>query len=619
MSKAKSLTKQLAIQQLGVAKKRTAWTMFGIALSVAMLTAVNGFVASVLAYLASEDRTIHFSEQLGFLLIGAVLGTVIAVASVVVISNAFRVSAGERVRQFGILKSVGATAAQIRAIIMYEAVYLSMFSIPVGMLVGVVVQFTVLRIIDQMLEPIATMTDFSLPFTISPIALGLAVFGAFCVVLVSAFLPALKAARHPAVAALFHADDIKVKKLRTLGISRLLFGTEGHLAAKQMKRSRRNYRATVVSLTISIVLLMATSSLQENITSSINMRFASGNIDANVGVSAWSSDGIPHETSATMTAYLSGFPGTTVRSFGFTTVEMVVDGRQIDVRLIEVAPDMHRQIARQAGVAESGNILINVQTHTDILGITRRIHPFGDMVQNPDMYFMQMTNQPVGNSHRLERLRHEIFVHGQLQHIPDSLLFETQYILSIIVPQVYATAFYWLVDTLYPDEFRGFVMDLRRDYAISLWATDFGAVAAEMRALSNILSLLIYGFTAMLTLIALTNVVSTISTNTKIRVREFAVLISIGMTRAGINRMLALESLISSMRSLVFGLPLGALAAWLVYLGTQMDRVRFGFIFPWQVTLMCIGGVFVITFVTTLFAAARQRSNSVVEGIRGVL
>jgi len=204
------------------------------------------------------------------------------------------------------------------------------------------------------------------------------------------------------------------------------------------------------------------------------------------------------------------------------------------------------------------------------------------------------------------------------------LLFEAQYIPSIIVPYLHATELFWLVDTDYIEEFLNFVWEVWRDFlppyaAHGFSARDLGAVAAEIRALTNILSLLIYGFTAMLTLIALTNVVSTISTNTKIRVREFAVLTSIGMTRAGINRMLALESLISSTRSLVFGLPLGAVAAWLVYLGTQMDRVRFGFIFPWQVTLMCIGGVFVVTFVTTLFAAARQRNNSVVEGIRGVV
>jgi hypothetical protein len=61
------------------------------------------------------------------------------------------------------------------------------------------------------------------------------------------------------------------------------------------------------------------------------------------------------------------------------------------------------------------------------------------------------------------------------------------------------------------------------------------------------------------------------------------------------------------------------LAAWGIYVGTQMDRVRFGFIFPWQMTLMCVVGIFIVTFVTTRFSAARLKKESVVETIRGVV
>jgi len=621
-----NLTKTLAAQQLITAKKRTFWTVLGVALSVAMLTAVNGFVASALAYLAAENRTIHFSERLGFLLIGLVLGAVIVAASIIVISNAFRVSAGERTRQFGILKSVGATKEQIRSIIMYEAVYVSLMGIPVGVAVGLAIQFTVLRIIDHFLSDIAHTTNFSFPFTISAWALLGAVAGAFAVVLISALLPAMKAARHPAVSALFHADDIKVKKLRTLGLSRLLFGAEGHLAAKQMKRSRRNYRATVLSLTISVILLLATASLRTNLLRDISIRFGD-QLDANVGVSAWNSHGIPHETSQAVTAHFRNFPDTQVRGFGFALVEMEVDGERVDVRLIEVAPELYSRIANQAGVAHGHNILINVKTDTDILGITRQTHPFGHLVQHPLLYFYRYHTQTLDDAHLTivtERVRENITIHGQIRSIPEDLLYESQYVPSIIMPTVQADEFFWLVCTDYPDEFIAFVWDIRRDYlqeggSSRFFARDFGLAAAEARALTNILSLLIYGFTAMLTLIALTNVISTISTNTKIRAREFAVLTSIGMTQGGINRMLALESLISSVRSLLFGLPLGAVAAWLVYLGTQMDRMRFGFIFPWQVTLLCVAGVFVVTFVTTLFAAARRRKGSIVETIRAVI
>ena len=134
--------------------------------------------------------------------------------------------------------------------------------------------------------------------------------------------------------------------------------------------------------------------------------------------------------------------------------------------------------------------------------------------------------------------------------------------------------------------------------------------------MANIARVFLYGFVGMLTLIGATNVISTISTNTRLRLREFAILASVGMTQGGIGKMLALESLLCSMRALIIGLPLGLLASYGVYHGTQMDRVRFAFILPWQAMIVCIAGVFVLTFVTTMFSASRLRGANIIEAVR---
>jgi len=616
------LTGTLALQQIKIAKRRTIWTLFGIALSVAMLTAVNGFAASAMAYLASEGRPVHFQDRVGLLVIALVLGGVIAAAAVIVISNAFRVSAGERTRQFGILKSVGATKAQIRSIIMYEAVYLGMAAIPVGVAVGIFVNFFVLRIINNMIRPIAHVENFSLPFTISLWALMGAVAASFAVVLLSAWLPAAKAARHPAVSALFHSEDVKVKKLRTLGISRLLFGVEGHLAAKQMKRSRRNYRATMLSLTISIILLLATVSLRDNLLRQWTIMHYDG-IDANVVFNSRRSvDDIPPEVIETVTARMEQFPGAIVRGYTHSLLHAYINGEQENIRVMSVAPDVYSRVIRDAGVPYGSNVLINVRNETDMLGITRQTHPFYHLVGG-NLTVSAATSFGYWGC-RYTQGPPDIFVHGQIRHVPEDILFSAFFEISIIVPQLPMGSYYWFIQTEYADEFIEFMGDVRQDYFgelsnMSIFIGSLDERAMEMRTLTNIITLLVYGFTTMLTLIALTNVISTISTNTRIRAREFAMLTSVGMTQGGIKRMLALESLISSVRALLFGLPLGMLAAWGVYLGTQMDRVRFGFIIPWQMMLICIAGIFIVTFVTTRFAAAKQRKESVVETIRGVV
>jgi len=616
------IIKALAVQQLKTAKKRTIWTLLGISLSVAMLTAVNGFASSAMAYLASENMGINFRERLGFLVIALVLGLVIAVASIIVISNAFRVSAGERVRQFGILKSVGATKAQIRSVIMYEAFYLGLIGIPVGLAVGLAVQFSVLEIINRMLRPIAYIADFSLPFTVSVWALAGAILASFAVVLLSAWLPGYRAAKHPAVSALFHEDDIRVKKIRTLGLSRLLFGIEGHLAAKQMKRSRRNYRATVLSLTISIVLLLATASLRENLLRQWNIMHYD-NIDANVVFySRRSVMDIPPELIRDVTSRMEEFPGAVVRGYSHSLFDTYVNYELETVRIITVAPEVYSRIINEAGVPHGSNVLLNVRNETDVLGITRQTHPFTHLV-GANLSLLPSTSFGSFGS-RYGSAPPDIFIHGQTHHMPEDILFPSYSILSIIVPDFPIASYYWFVQTNHSTEFMEFLHEIRDEYFFDLGnmsssINSLDARNSEIRILNNIITLLVYGFSIMLTLIALTNVISTISTNTRIRAREFAVLTSIGMTPRGIKKMLALESIISSARALLFGLPLGALAAYGVYIGTQMDRVRFNFIFPWEITLVCIAGIFIVTFVTTRFSAARLRNESVVETIRRVV
>jgi putative ABC transport system permease protein len=120
----------------------------------------------------------------------------------------------------------------------------------------------------------------------------------------------------------------------------------------------------------------------------------------------------------------------------------------------------------------------------------------------------------------------------------------------------------------------------------------------------------------MLTLIAVTSVISTISTNVRSRAREFAVLESVGMTKTGVKKMLNLESILCSVRSLVFGLPLGLFGAYALYRAMGLS-VELTFRFPWLSVAECILGVFAVTWVTMRYSASRLKGGSIVETIRG--
>ena len=125
----------------------------------------------------------------------------------------------------------------------------------------------------------------------------------------------------------------------------------------------------------------------------------------------------------------------------------------------------------------------------------------------------------------------------------------------------------------------------------------------------------VYGFVALLIVIELTNIISTVSTNIHARSREFAVLKSVGMDKRGLRRILNFESIFCSAKALIIGLPLGLLASFLIH-DIIADTVHFAFEIPWMAITQCVVGVFIITWGVTRVSALKMRKQNIVEAIR---
>jgi putative ABC transport system permease protein len=187
------LTAKLALSQIKTSRSRSVLTLAGIALSSAMLTAVCSFAASVIKTFEKAfayDYT-NANHNTTIITIGAVLGAIIIAASVIVVSNAFRVSAGERTRQFGILKSVGATKRQIVSSVLYEGVFLCVIGIPIGIAAGLLIALIGTGIITNLLHSMSSggvlnvdSEDFlTVAFAAPPLMFVIAVITSFGTVL----------------------------------------------------------------------------------------------------------------------------------------------------------------------------------------------------------------------------------------------------------------------------------------------------------------------------------------------------------------------------------------------------------------------------------------------------
>src|SRR5690554_3442552 len=147
--------------------------------------------------------------------------------------------------------------------VLFEALVLSGIGIPLGILLGITgIGLTFLFSKEVLNSLWAGGTSTELVLRVSPGSLLIAAVLGLVTVLISAWIPARKAAKVSAIDSIRLTDDIRIRpgKVKTSRLTYKLFGFDGMLAAKNFKRNRRKYRATVVSLFMSVVLFISASS-----------------------------------------------------------------------------------------------------------------------------------------------------------------------------------------------------------------------------------------------------------------------------------------------------------------------------------------------------------------------
>lgn len=215
-----------------------------------------------------------------FYSLAAIIIALIVFGSVSLIYNAFSISVSERTRQFGLLSSVGATRKQLRRMVLFEALAVSIVGIPLGILVGIGgIGITLLLIGDKFFSIVRV--NIPMRLCVSWQAVVIAAVIALVTVLISAWIPSKRATRASAVEAIRQSMDIKVsgRPVRTSKLAYKLFGLPGVLAGKHYKRNRKKYRTTVVSLFMSIVLFVSAAAFTDYMMESAEGGLASDQFD----------------------------------------------------------------------------------------------------------------------------------------------------------------------------------------------------------------------------------------------------------------------------------------------------------------------------------------------------
>lgn len=654
----KSLFAELARTQLSVNRLRSFWTLVAIVLATALTTCVTHFVASGYAMLTDwfgADFGIYGAAYQATLVIpAAVLCAFIVVMAVVVISNAFRISAQARTAEFGILKCVGATPAQIRAVMLWEAGLLSFIAIPIGLAAGLALTAAAVHVTNGYFGELNALTHimlkkmtFTLPFVVSWKALLASALLSLSTVLASAWLPARKAARLAAIESVRGQGArpmLPASAKQRVGDGWVLraFGAEGLLARQTLARNRRSFRTTVVSLTVAIVLFIFIGFLVQqgraftgymfidsgrNVTADYQSSRSEDSADYAAPITSSEGDAITQALAAydggtdvfgmgnDYTRYDVTLPASALTSAVRDYYEETGKTATFDVECIVLDSVHYEALCKRAGVPVGSTLLIN----NDRLNLKGHATDMPVFNEKPEALALIEAD---GSETRVE-----IAAMLTADETPQELFYPNTNPVRLILPEMTLRQYDWQAATDDSEGFMAYAEDvlaahfpdqsdetyMENGYTSRVYLTD--DYIRVMNIAIMLALVLLACFCGMLALIGFTNVASTLLTNVLLRTSEFAVLESVGMTPGGLRKMLAFESTFCALRALIFGVPLGLGLTWLVNLPIrQMFPVPY--VLPWQAVLLVSGGVLIVTLAITALAVRRQGGRSLVEMIR---
>lgn len=561
---------------------------------------------------------------------------IVMLASVFVIRNSFAISITEKTSMYGMLASVGATKRQIRRNVLFEGFILGLIGIPLGILLGLGVNAILIAILNSVLGDMLSGATFVFVTPTIPIicAIVLSAVTIFC----SSFFIALRASRIPPLVAIRGNKDIKVKNnkpYRTSKLTKKLFGVGGEIASKSLKRSRKKYRTTVISIVVSVAMFIAVSAFMD-----YGMTYTEhyyGKTDYSytvVGIDSKQAQTI--EKMPEIENYL-----TVGSQYGCVSADVPVnecgenflydnaDGtKSFSVEFLEFEHDTFVQICRELKLDYNevkGGVLAYSKVTPDYGEGSRSYdEPVPLYGKDAPTKFIVYGNDEEGNELKTGKLR----VASLFDEIPksaDSVIGEgTIFGQGLIIGEQGVISSQVGKDgcavTLYANTSDHTSLTNRIESMEgaddSIFIYDYEETVRQFNAVMLIVGIFVYGFIGVISLIGMTNIFNTISTNMQLRSKEFASLKSIGMTKKEFNRMIRLESLMYGIKSLLIGIPLGVLGVFAIFSAFSKGSVPISFVFPWKAILISIAAVFIVVWLIMKYSISKVNKQNIIETIR---
>lgn len=571
----------------------------------------------------------------------AVILVIIMIASVVLIYNSFGMSLSERVRYLGMLASVGATKKQKKASVYYEGLILGVIGIPVGIVAGIIgIGITLKAVGKEIIESGmlngVNSENMEMDVTV-PIwsIIAIVIFSALTI-LISSVMPARKASSITPIDAISQRQEIKIKakKVKSSKLVRRIFGYEGELANKNLKRNGRKSRVISASIALSVILFLSCNyfcqmfimaadvdTMQYQINTEVRLDNAEeflkllddvSDIDNYYGVNNDFFELSKSESEEGMDQSITN-PDCTKNGYSkfFNSERNLFINKIDDEDFNKLCESNGIDYKKYYGDTAKALVLNNVNHETDseifnnkLLGTTFEYNHSSEPIDIELCDFVNYDSKNyICNLNPANSISLYIPFSVARNTLDKDFADDSEYLYQIGI------------ETDKHTEVTENIQSIIDDNAFSsAYVSDYAEMMKTMNSMVFSLQVFVYGFIALISLITIANIINTISTGIAMRRKEFAMLKSVGTTPKGFRKMVMLESVFYGLKALVFALPISVLVS--VIMNKTVSSASIPFELDWTLYLAVILAVFVIVGLSMLYSVSKLKNDSIIETLK---
>ena len=570
--------------------------------------------------------------------------SLVSIGCIVVIYNSFAISVMERKKEFGLLSSIGATKKQLSYTVFFEALIEGIIGIILGICGAYIGIGTVILIINNLIGDILVL---KLNLVTNIVFIIIPVIFMILVIFISALVPSRRAAKVSPIEAIRQNDDIKInkKKIKTGKLVNKLFGIEGEIALKNIKRNKKKYRVTIVSLFISIVLFISFSSyMNYTIDTASNVMgevpydyqisyFGDDNdIDALDKISEIIKSNDVKEYVSYSASNLSIIGNYTYSdeyldfyksAYGDDGIKALTNLKYQYISIYILDDISYNKYKELIGLDKDSVILLNKFKGVSY-GNNKRVNYDIPVINNGDINIkicnFDDNDEDVDTTKYCNKKIDNIFITNKSFDLIEEFSYMSDFKLivnkklydNISDSGTHYTQFNIISDNT--DNIDKLTKELDKYDNVN-----YTNVKESMKQANNmilVIKILMYGFIGLVTLIGVTSVFNTISTSMALRKREFAVLRSIGLTRKGFNKILFFESLFFGLKSLIYAIPVSLGVTIIIHYALADMMSINSIVIPWKAIIISIVSVFVIVLLTMMYSTSKIKKHNIIEQIR---